>query len=162
MIRALRYFIEGRQIISYFGRDADLIPVLLRNGQVTLARWSMRELHRIMVAHGKLEKDFPMGGSVSVNRVRQGLFDEFKPRPVKVRAMDWMIYMDDSRKADPHWFPVPNGMAIQGMLVNVELESEKTPYTLVWLVTERASGYYSRWTDTIPRFVKITGGKDAR
>ena len=91
----------------YFKDEAATLPVLLTSGQVEMVQWGQNFVDKDPI--------FPRGSCARLDSVHKGKWDRFWPRPVKIEADK---FMERDKKRQEHWFPVPHGGHIQGLLAS--------------------------------------------
>jgi putative SOS response-associated peptidase YedK len=126
---------EGRRRV-YFPQPGAALPVRRRDGSLSLVPWGRRENENI---------DLPRGGWARLESIRAGKWRRYRPRPVLIAVER---FMEKDRSGRSHWYAVPPGYSIQGLLAHDGDEQR------VYVVTtappgSEAAAVHDRW----PRLV---------
>ena len=129
---------SGKDWTIYFPSGKAALPVLKKDGDIEWVAW------------GKCREEpvqgFPNGGWARLDSIRSGKWERYHPSPVILPVHSFME-KDHERKS--HWFDVPPGQVIQGLLSNHEEESR------VYVVTIDTPAEYNYIHDRWPRLVAL-------
>jgi hypothetical protein len=127
----------------YFKDDEAALPVLLTTGQVEMVRWGQ--------SYADKTPTFLPGACARLDSVHKGKWDRYWPRPVKIEADK---FMERDSKRQEHWFPVPHGGHIQGLLASNFEDGGVLKDQVVYVVTVPAPEELERIHDRWPRIVE--------
>lgn len=130
MCIAVCYSLEGRIVIVHFTNVKAQLPVKKKQNGIELLAWGRRP-HQT----GKL----PLGGWASLDSIKQGKWDQYFPKAVKLPLHK---FMENDFTGKSEWFDVTGGYWVQGLLL--QHENEKRVY-IVTLVPELPESLYLRW-----------------
>ncbi len=130
MCLAVCYQTETRMIITHFTDIKAVLPVQTKAGTQTCLPWGRRTCER-----GEL----PLGGWLTVEALKQGKFDYYSPKKVKIPALKFMEQDIENRL---RWFDVTAGFWIQGVLLK---EQEEQRVYVVVFTPELRESHYLRW-----------------
>lgn len=127
---------SGKEWSIYFPNPKAALPVLKRDGDIEWVTWGKR----------KEEPDhfFAPGGWARLNSIQEGKWKRFDPRPVLLPIQS---FMEKDHERNSHWFEVPSGHFIQGLIANHGEESR------VYVVTVDTPLEYHYIHDRWPRIV---------
>lgn len=125
---------ERRQRV-YFPQPGAALPVRRRDGSVAWLPWGRRESERAAL---------PLGGWARLESVRAGKWQRYQPRPVLIPALR---FMEKDRDGRSHWYDIPAGYLIQGLLATDGTEQR------VYVVTTAAPDGRLEVHDRWPRLV---------
>lgn len=89
---------------SFFPNPFSQLPVLMRDGNVTLLPWGRRHEQK-----GSL----PIGGWARLDSIYAGRWDKYFPKPVKLPVLR---YMEKDYTGKSHWYDLMDRQFIQGLL----------------------------------------------
>ena len=139
MCWAVRFIHGGEDRQSRFERGGATLPVSSRNGaQVLLLPWGRRP---------RETGDLPVGGWAKLTQIQAGLWDKFRPRPVKLPVM---AFAERDVTGREQWFEVTRGQFIQACAV--QYQQERRVY-VVTLDCSPEESEFERW----PRVVAGLG-----
>ncbi|HEX5359796.1 MAG TPA: hypothetical protein VFW49_01650 [Fluviicoccus sp.] len=127
----------GERIIG-FG-DHDLLPVVLRNGELQWLRWGER--------HGVPSAWVP-GPCARLDSILSGKWDRYGPVPVKLAVNR---YMERNARNKPYWVKLAAGEYLQGLVATVGGEQR------VYVVTVDTPAPYRHVSDRWPRVIGGAG-----
>ncbi len=104
MCGGAQFHIDGQTIKTYFPNPKARLPVLTRNGEQILVPWGRRENQP---GHA------PQGGWARLESIKSGIWQRFKPRPVKIIVA---AFMEKDSTGDSHWFELDRQQFIQGLI----------------------------------------------
>ena len=144
MCGALQFVVDGKARIAAAGVQGALVPVLLRGGQVRWVEWGAPAERYISSpdAPGYVLK-FPEGHWVELAPLQAGAWWQFKPRPVKIAAAAFGIYLEIEQ-----WIPLKPGQYLQGALATVFAEQR------VYVVTVPPPAEYAGARPAWPRIIR--------
>jgi hypothetical protein len=141
MCGGTRYIDEsGKDWKIYFPNPKAALPVRMSNGKVEWFKWGRRK------EEVNAPKGFVQGGWARIDSVESGKWDKYNPQRVKLAVI---AFMEKDADRVSHWIEVPDGAAIDALVVSIEGESrlyvitENTPIAFAWV--------HDRW----PRLVSI-------
>jgi hypothetical protein len=152
MCTALKFVLDGKTRTAAAGVQGTTVPVLMRSGQVKWVEWGAPTGCHISnpEAPGYLMK-FPADCWVDLATLREGAWWRYKPRPVKIAAIAFGVYLELER-----WVPLKPGQYIQGALATVFAEQR------VYVVTVSPPAEYAGAQPCWPRIVKALQSKANR
>jgi hypothetical protein len=117
----------------YFPNPKAALPVALSNGAVEWVKWGRRK---------EEEAPFVQGGWARTDSIEAGKWDKYEPQQVLLAAHSFME--KDAAKVS-HWIDVPQGFAIQALIVQIEADRR------LYIVTEETPPEYSWVHDRWPK-----------
>jgi putative SOS response-associated peptidase YedK len=129
----------GKGWTVYFPGSKAALPVLKRDGDVEWVTWGKRR--------EEPDKFFASGGWARLDSIDEGKWQRFHPRPVLIPVQS---FMEKDHERQSHWFDVPAGQAIQGLLANHQDQMR------VYVVTIDTPAEYHWIHDRWPRLVETT------
>ncbi len=126
---------HGEMTRIYFPNPAATLPVKLRSGAILWVPWGRR---REQV--GRL----PQGGWARLDSIHAGKWERHQPRPVIIPALR---FMEKDENKNTHWFKVPAGAGLQGLL------AADGDINRVYVVTVETPPEYAYIHDRWPRLV---------
>ena len=121
----------------YFPNPKAALPVTLEDGAFEWVKWGRRKEEQV---------SFVQGGWARLDSINEGKWDRYNPVIVNLAVESFME--KDADKVS-HWVDVPQGMAIQALIV------EGTAEKRLYVVTEDTPAEYSWVHDRWPRLVSI-------
>lgn len=103
MCGGIRYIIKKETVRVYFPNPQAQLPVLMKDGTVSLLPWGRRK---------EQEGNLPLGGWARLDSINAGKWSSVHPQPVKI-VVD--AFMEKDHNKDSHWFDLEEGQFIQGM-----------------------------------------------
>jgi hypothetical protein len=150
MCGGARYIDEtGKDWKIYFPNPKAALPVRMPNGKVEWFKWGRRK------EEANVPKGFVQGGWARIDSVETGKWDKGNPQRVKLAVI---AFMEKDADRVSHWIEVPEGAAVDGLLVTLEGETrvyvvtENTPLAFAWVhdrwprTVALASLQHQRWT----------------
>jgi hypothetical protein len=128
----------GKEWKVYFPNPKAALPVALSNGVVEWVKWGRRK---------EEQAPFVQGGWARMDSIEAGKWKRYNPQYVTVAAQSFME--KDAEKVS-HWIDIPQGLAIQALVVQYELDKR------LYIVTEDTPPEYSWVHDRWPRLVATT------
>lgn len=120
----------GKNIITHFAQPNAKLPVKTNIQATKLISWGRR-----IEESGHL----PLGGWASLDAIKQGKWEAYFPRSVKIMVDKFMEQDIEGRSM---WFDVTHGHWLQGLLIQRELEVR---VYIVTLTPELPNDNYPRW-----------------
>lgn len=102
MCGGVEYIYQGEKKRVYFPNPNAHLPVRLKNGEISYMPWGRRKQQL-----GQL----PMGGGARHDSIKQGVWNKWFPKPVKIIVNQ---FMEKYMESNSHWFELPSGQWIQG------------------------------------------------
>ena len=130
MCGGIQFTYRGSSVRTYFPNPKAVVPILKKDGNIELKTWGRRK-HQL----GHL----PLGGWARLESIQQGVWDKWFPKPIKI-IVDQFMEKDIESKS--HWFELPKGQFIQGLLARYENESR---IYIVTIVPEMPDAVHDRW-----------------
>ena len=127
---AVMFHYQHKAHTIYFSQSKAVLPVRLKNGDVTLVTWGRRL---------REESSMPLGGWALHNAIHEGRWTYFKPKPVKL-AIEKFMQIDYENHIQ--WYEIIKGQWIQGVLLQEERECR---VYIMTVIPERLDIYYNRW-----------------
>ena len=130
MCMGVLYWNDGKDLRQYFQNPKSQLPVKRRTGGSHLIAWGRRTQQAGVL---------PMGGTVALDTIYAGRWDRWFPKPVKLPITQF-IQLDI--EGNSHWFDIPRGKWIQGLLVRENYEQR------VYIVTvepRESDSIYANW-----------------
>lgn len=137
MCEAVRYFLEGELLSVTYSQASAKLPVLLRDGTITLLPWGRRK------TQGGL---LPVGGVIHIDVIYSGRWDKYFPKPIKIPYTAYMLRDFEGRLK---WYEnlVPKTNFIQGLLAKEGNERR------VYIVTREPTIDIADFHDRMPKLV---------
>jgi len=104
MCGGVEYIYQGEKRRVYFPNPNAHLPVRLKNGEIEYLPWGRRKQQL-----GQL----PMGGWARHDSIKHGVWDKWFPKAVKIIVDQ---FMEKDMESNSHWFELPRGQWIQGLL----------------------------------------------
>jgi hypothetical protein len=124
------YLFRNELLKIYFANPDAQLPIRLKSGELVLATWGRRVTD---------EGSLPFGCCVLYDDLKQGSFDKFFPKPVKVMVNEYKLTSADGLKSE--WFSLTRNQYIHGVIAREGKEqrlyiitvktSLETPYATV-------------------------------
>ena len=130
MCGGVQYSYQGEMKRVYFPNPHALLPVRLKNGDISYLPWGRRETQP-----GRL----PLGGWARHQSIQQGVWNKWFPKPVKIIVDQ---FMEKDKNSESHWFELTKGQWIQGLLASNG--DEKRLY-VVTITPILQSAIHDRW-----------------
>ena len=146
MCVALKFVVDGKTRTAAAGVQGAIVPVLMRSGQVKWIEWGAPTAGHISNpdAPGYVMK-LPAGNWVDLATLREGGWWRYKPRPVRIAAIAFGVYLELER-----WIPLKPGEYLQGALATVFAEQR------VYVVTVPPPAEYAHVRPCWPRIVQAS------
>lgn len=130
MPEAVIYPYHGKLYTVYFASAKALLPVKLLSGEIRLVAWGRRQLE---------DSEMPVGGWARLTAIHEGKWSQYSPKPVRLPVAR---FMKTDYEGKVHWYDLPSGQWIQGLLA--QLDTEYRVY-IVTIVPELLDVCYDRW-----------------
>ena len=144
MCEGIRYKLMGASVQVLFGPLSSKIPVLYRSGEVHLYEWGCEGRNTIKQPSMGPLKEWPQGCCATLESIKSGEWDYFRPRSCKVPATAFAI---KDRAGVTRWFDVASGGYLQGVYASPWYEPK------VYLVSVPAPAEMAQFADRWPRIV---------
>src|SRR5258708_3376920 len=110
MCVALKFVADGKTRTATAGVQGVTVPVLMRSGQVRFIEWGAPTARHVSDpdSPGYVMK-LPAGNWIDLDTLREGAWWRFKPRPVKIVAIAFGVYLELERL-----IPLEAGQYLQG------------------------------------------------
>ena len=138
MCVAVRYQFKGVEKTSSFPDPDPQLPILLKGGGINLLPWGRKPENIITI--------MPPTGWARLEKIKEGAWDRWNPKPVKIPATS---FMERDRDGRPHWFDLDRGQFIQGLLAYSQGDNEYRVYVVTVAPEGALSAIHDRW----PRIV---------
>jgi hypothetical protein len=110
MCLAVEFFYEGKEYTPYFPNPYATLPVLSKNGTITLLPWGRRQSQL-----GNL----PLGGWAKLESIQKNVWQKYFPKAVKLPITR---FAEKDSEGKTHWFKVQDDQFIQGLLARYDNE----------------------------------------
>src|SRR6266852_2527615 len=118
MCAALKFVVDGKTRTAAAGVQGATVPVLMRSGLVKWVEWGAPPaLHMSSPDAPGYVLKLPEGHWVELATLRTGAWWRYKPRPVKIAAIAFGVYLEIET-----WIALKPGQHIQGALATVFAE----------------------------------------
>lgn len=104
MCGGIKFIYQAEELTLYFPNPRSLLPILTRDGEISLLPWGRREKQP-----GKL----PLGGWARLTSIKQGIWDKYQAKPVKLAIKH---FMEKDSQGVSHWFDLAEDEYIQGLV----------------------------------------------
>lgn len=104
MCGGVKYKHEGQTVTAYFPNPKAALPVLRRDGGHVLLPWGRRE---------EQGGTLPPGGWARLDSIKQGRWDRYDPRPVRLAVEE---FMEKDHAGRSYWYPLEAGQWLQGLV----------------------------------------------
>ena len=142
MCGGVRLQCDGKELSIYFPNPKAMLPVRLKSGNNLLIPWGRRREET-----GSL----PQTGWARLDSIKAGKWDRLSPRPVKI-LVD--AFMEKDQRGTSHWYPLPPGDFIQGLIANWKDEQRVYVVTVSPNLGEEAA-IHDRWPRILPAADRI-------
>lgn len=136
MCQAIYYHDGITDMRVYFSNQKALLPVMTKAGTVSWLPWGR---------HKDQPGNLPLGGWARLERIQDGHWNKYFPRPVKIPAH---AFMENDFEGNSVWHPLVKGQCLQGL--HACYDKEQRIY-LVTITPTREDTIYERW----PRIVRM-------
>ena len=130
---------SGKDWKIYFPNPKAAIPIYLENETVEWVKWGRRK---------EEQAPFVQGGWARTDSLEAGKWERYKSQRVRLAAISFME--KDADKVS-HWIDVPEGEAIEGLVI------EKGDEKRLYIITEDTPPEYSWVNDRCPKLVLREG-----
>lgn len=143
MCGGVHFEYKGEVMKSFFPNPFAQLPVLMRDGRVSLLPWGRRQ---------QQQGSLPLGGWARLDSIYAGRWDKYFPKPVKLPVLR---YMEKDFAGKSHWYDLMERQFIQGLLARDGTEVR------VYVVTCEADVVDNDFHDRSPRVMGgATPGRD--
>lgn len=136
MCGGVRYTIKKETLRVYFPNPRAQLPILMRDGNVSLLPWGRRK---------EQKGNLPLGGWARLDSINAGKWEYTQPTPVKI-AVD--AFMEKDHHKDSHWFNLEDGQFIQGLIAHYNDEKR------IYVVTVEPDSLTRQIHDRWPRIIE--------
>lgn len=130
MCLAVCYTKGADTIITHFTEPLAKLPVKTKTAGIAFVQWGRRIQEK---------SNLPLGGWVSLPMLKEGKWDYYLPKSVKIPAKK---FMEQDIESKLRWFDVTPGQSIQGVFLQ---EKEEQRIYVVTLLPEKPESIYMRW-----------------
>jgi hypothetical protein len=130
MCISICYVDKTKIVISYFAQPEAQLPVQMKSGDIEYLPWGRRQNESGVL---------PLGGWINWDLFRQGKFDYYLPKLVKIPIKKFMEADIEGREL---WFDVIAGQYLQGVYLH---EKEEQRVYVLTITPETPNNIYSRW-----------------
>jgi hypothetical protein len=116
---------------TYFSHPKATLPVKMKDGSIQYVKWG-RRIHEQYL-------ELPTGSCAMLESLRQGVWDRYMPKPVKVLVEEFAE--EDKATGVNNWFEIVEGHYIQGVAAT---DKQETRVYIVAIKTDVESNY-ARW-----------------
>lgn len=148
MCGGTRYIDEaGKDWKIYFPNPKAALPVRREGEKIEWVKWGLRKEEK------NVPKGFVQGGWARIDSVDTGKWEKYQAERVKLAVI---AFMEKDKERISHWVDVPDGAALDGLVVTIGGESrlyvvtESTPVAFAWV--------HDRW----PRLVSLAASGPQR
>ncbi|VAW74314.1 hypothetical protein MNBD_GAMMA15-2610 [hydrothermal vent metagenome] len=130
MCLSVDYGYQSESFRVCFTHPKATLPIRTRTGEDTFLPWGRRKLQKGVL---------PLGCCAQLGSIYAGRWDKWFPVPVKIRVQR---FMERDMEGHTHWFDLPKGKWIQGLVARERYERR------VYVVTvepQCADSMYERW-----------------
>jgi hypothetical protein len=159
MCDGIEYVRDDERIVVYFDLERAQLPVRKRSGAVQFVAWGARGDRYLTSDNtpGYLLK-FPVGGCASRDSIREGAWQKFEPRPVRIVASRFIL--TDSRVGSV-FFALKPGEYIQGLLAHTA--GQQRVYVVTVEPPDEHAGKWRSWprviTSRAEQASEVNGGR---
>lgn len=125
MCGGIKFIHQAEELTLYFPNPRSSLPILKKNGEISLLPWGRREKQL-----GRL----PLGGWARLESIKKGTWDRYQVKPVKLAVKH---FMEKDSQGVSHWFNLAEDEYMQGLIacyddelrayvVTVESETESS------------------------------------
>lgn len=138
MCGGVKYRHEGKTVTTYFPNPKAALPVLRRDGGRELLPWGRRN---------EQPGALPPGGWARLDSIKQGRWDRYHPRPVRLEVGE---FMEKDHAGHSRWYPLEPGEWLQGLVATQD--DEQRVYVVTLVPTEAAQrAIHDRWPRIVSR-----------
>ena len=130
MCGGVLYNFNDQEIRTYFPNPKAMLPVLTKSSEVLLIPWGRRK---------EQAGSLPKGGWARLESIREGRWDRWFPRSVKLPITR---FMEKDIEGESHWFDLTKGQWIQGLIAKA---GEEQRVYVVTIVPEMPDAVHDRW-----------------
>ncbi len=130
MCGGVLYLLAGRTVRTYFPNPKAQLPVVRRGGTSMAVPWGRRKQQP-----GRL----PLGGWARLDSIHSGRWDRWFPKPVKLPIAQ---FLQNDIEGRGHWFDLPKGKWIQGLLA---CEKQERRVYIVTVEPIESESIYPSW-----------------
>lgn len=134
MCVAVCYQYNNRIVIAHFAQEGALLPIKKQNGLITFVPWGRRKKEKGVL---------PLGGWASSESIRQGQWDKYFPKPVKLPIIK---FLEQDIEGEWNWFDIISSHWMQGLFIQ---EQEEKRVYVVTITPQISEATYQRWPKLI-------------
>jgi hypothetical protein len=128
---------SGKEWKMYFPNPKAALPVANPDGSIEWVKWGRRK---------EEQAPFVQGGWARLDSIESGKWDRHNPLHVKLAVQS---FMEKDEAKVSHWIDIPEGQAIEALIV--EHDAEKRLYVITEETPVEFSWVHDRW----PRLINI-------
>jgi hypothetical protein len=142
MPEAVMFYHQNKMHNIFFAQAKAVLPVKLKNGEITLVTWGRREHEN---------SEMPLGGWARLANIKDEKsrkWNMYLPKPVQIPVEK---FMEKDFEGRPCWYEVTKGKCLQGLLAHEQGEYR------VYIVTidpEDLTNCHYRWPYVITSMIK--------
>jgi len=146
MCDGVRFRLNGVEMTVYFPQPGAVLPVRMKGGAPRLIPWGRREAE---------SGELPVGGWAQLESIKQGRWDRYFPKPVKLVLH---AFMEKDLHGRAHWYPCVVGY-VQGLVARECAEERVYVVTIRPTLPEQVVIHH-RWPRIIfaSEFVPLSQG----
>lgn len=130
MCQSVCYVREKQIVITSFVETNARLPVLAKTGEIKCLTWGRRKDEAGIL---------PVGGWISLEKFKQGQWDQYFPKQVKISVQK---FMEADIEGQEKWFDVTPGQYLQG--IYLQEQTERRIY-IGTIIPEAENNVYPRW-----------------
>lgn len=130
---------KGEIFKSFFPNPKAQLPLLMRDGEITLMGWGRRK---------RQEGSLPVTGWARLDSIYAGRWDKYFPKPVRIPVLR---YMEKDFEGRNKWYDLLPSSCIQGLVAKEGNERR------VYVVTVEPDLAEQDYHDRAPRIVRMPG-----
>ena len=131
MCGGVRYTIKNETLRLYFPNPQAKLPVLMRDGNISLLPWGRRK---------DQEGNLPLGGWARLDSINASKWEYVRPTPVKIKVD---AFMEKDHNKESCWFDMREGTYLQGLYA--QLNDENRIYVVTVEPDEITKQIHDRW-----------------
>lgn len=125
---------QDKSHIVHFTNANARLPVNIKNQPINLLPWGRKNNET---------GEAPLGGWLDVNSLREGKWNYFFPKPIKIPALK---FLESDFEGKLNWFDLTRGQCIQGALIQ---DGDIQRLYIVTLLPAKKDTNYPRWPKII-------------
>ena len=130
MCCAVEFLLGEKHYKPYFPHPFATLPVLQKNGEVTLLPWGRRQSQ---------PGNLPLGGWARLESIKAQTWQKYFARPVKIPLLS---FAEKDIEGKTHWFTLGTGQFVQGLIARYD---EEVRVYIVTMTPTDKNAVYDRW-----------------